>query len=126
MENKIKIDYPQKINLWIEFPYEIVAIHNDFDYLEDKWDDIVHIILHSFQDNQLNVISHNTEFDEHFTTITCYLTFIAQPPIFETDFLSKAIMDEDETLQFTLKTNDEYNKDEFKILYKTPLNRKMN
>lgn len=120
MDNFIKIDYPQKVNLWIEFPYEIVAIHNNFDYLEDKWDDIVHVILHSFHENKLNVISHTTEFDKHFTTITIHLTFIAHPPFFYTDFLSPAILNHDNTLKFLIKTNDKYNKEAFKILYKTP------
>lgn len=120
MDNFIKIDYPQKVNLWIEFPYEIVAIHNNFDYLEDKWDDIVHVILHSFHENQLNVISHTTEFDKHLTTITSHLTFIVHPPFFDTDFLSPAILNYDNTLKFLIKTNDKYNKEAFKILYKTP------
>lgn len=117
MDNRLLINYPQKINLLIEFPYEIVNIHNSFDYLEDKWDDIVDYILHVIKIQEMNVLCHSTEFDEQFTMISCQLTLLVNPPYLDVNFLGESILNYDKNLKFTIKTINKYDTENWLTLY---------
>lgn len=117
MENRLLINYPQKINLLIEFPYEIVNIHNSFDYLEDKWDDIVDHILHIMKIQELNVLSHSTEFDERFTIISYHLIFLVNPPYLDVNFIAESILNYDNNLKFKIKSDNKYDTEYWLTLY---------
>ena len=120
MENKIKIDYPQKVNLIIEFPSALFDIHSSFDYLEDKWEAITDLIKEKFKNKHLSILKTNTEIVyKEFSTIEFQIQFLANPPEFDCNFVIDSLLQHDENLLFTIKTNDEYAKNEWKILYKT-------
>lgn len=118
MENKIKIDYPQKVNLIIEFPYALFDVHNSFDYLEDKWEAITDLIKEKFKKKQWFILKTNTEIVyNEFSTIEFQIQFLAIPPEFNCNFIVDFLVQHDENLLFTIKTNDNYVKDKWQILY---------
>ncbi|WP_282628387.1 hypothetical protein [Empedobacter sedimenti] len=122
MENKIKIDYPQKLNLVVEFPYALFDIHNSFDYLEDKWEAITDLIKEKFKNKQLSILKTNKKIAyKEFSTIEFQIQCLANPPEFDCNFIVDFLLQHDENLLFTIKTNDEYVKNEWKILYKTKI-----
>lgn len=108
INENLLIPYPQKVVLSIQFPYEIVDIHNSFDYLEELWDEIISTIYQSFTDRGITILEGSTNINDDYTTISYELTIVGIPPYLNLAFICEELSKAELPKKLIIYTPNQY------------------
>ena len=108
INENLLISFPQKIDLSIQFSYEIVDIHNSFDYLEELWEDIITTISTSIQDRGITILKGETNINDDYTIISYELVILGNPPYLNLAFIYDELSSADLPNIFTIYTPNHY------------------
>ncbi|WP_121965499.1 hypothetical protein [Myroides sp. N17-2] len=109
INENLLIPFPQKIDLSIQFSYEIVDIHNSFDYLEELWDEIISTISTSIQDRGITFLKGKTNINDTFTIIAYDIIILGIPPSLNLAFIYDELSSIELPNIFTIYTPNHYN-----------------
>lgn len=119
VQQDLVVPYLKKTPLTIVFPYEIVDIHNSFDYLEELWESIVYTLSSALTEQGLSIVEGKTDINENYTTIAYVLVLLVPPPSVNFSFLYEKLVQKELPHQLTITTPNPYNKQELDILLQT-------
>lgn len=108
INENLLIPFPQKIDLSIQFSYEIVDIHNSFDYLEELWEDIITTISTSIQDRGITILKGVTNINDDYTIISYELIILGNPPSLNLAFIYDALSSAELPNIITIYTPNHY------------------
>lgn len=108
INENLLIPFPQKINLSIQFSYEIVDIHNSFDYLEELWDEIISTLSNAFADNGITILEGRTNINDDYTIISYELIILGNPPYLNLAFIYDELSSAELPNMFTIYTPNHY------------------
>lgn len=119
INENLLIPFPQKIDLSIQFSYEIVDIHNSFDYLEELWEDIITTISTSIQDRGITILKGETNINDDYTIISYELIILGNPPYLNLAFIYDELSSAELPIVFLITTPNYYNNEVNDILLQT-------
>lgn len=118
----IPIEYPQKLNILIEFSIDLNELDKINTDLDDFWDDIVEYIKTPLFVNGYQILNGSkTYLNEDYTLISYTILLLGQPPFISLVNLISALSNLSYPKAFTIKTNDKYNSEKWEILYRNQI-----